>query len=178
MPTIANPRLHRRRPDARAVPTHSSLTQAVRTRIHAATKRGAFTRALADGADPLARPELAPRAAQLTSRRQRAIMARSLRRTLRDAHASRPTLGGPALIRRGAVRHAEDVITAVIGRLEGPHPVSPQGMAQIERLLTNADNSPLYNDTAPGALRQAMSAVLCALEPGRGSSADHEFSLS
>ena len=105
-------------------------------------------------------------------------MARSLRRTLRDAHASRLTLGGPVLIRRGAVRHAEDVITAVISRLEGPHPVSPRGMAQIGRLLTNADNSPLYNDAAPGALRQAMSAVLCALEPDRGSSPDHEFPLS
>ena len=82
------------------------------------------------------------------------------------------------LIRRGAVRHAEDVITAVISRLEGPHPVSPRGMAQMQRLLTNADHSPLYNDAAPGALRRAMSAVLCALEPDRGSSPDHEFPLS
>jgi hypothetical protein len=178
MPTIANPQLHHRRSRARGVPTHGLLTEAVRTRIHAVTKRGAFTRALAAGADPLARPELAARAAQLISRRERAIIARSLRRTLRDAYASRATLGGPALIRRGAVRHAEDVITAVISRLEGPHPVTPQGMAQIERMLTNADNSPLYNDAAPGALRSAMSAVLCALEPDRGSSPDHEFPLS
>ena len=178
MPTIANPQLHRRRSRAGRVPTHGSLTKAVATRIHEATNRGAFTRDLAAGADPLARPELAPRAAQLISRRERATVARSLRRTLQDAHASRPTLGGPVLIRRGAVRHAEDVITAVISRLEGPHPVSPRGMAQIRRLLTNADQSPLYNNAAPGALRQAMSAVLCALEPGRGSSPDHEFPLS
>jgi hypothetical protein len=178
MPTIANPQLHRRRSRARPMPTYGSLTEAVRTRIHEATNRSAFTLALAAGADPLARPELAPRAAQLISRRERATMARSLHRTLQDAHASRPTLGGPALIRRGAVRHAEDVITAVIRRLEGPHPVSPRGMAQIRRLLTNADNSPLYNNAAPGALRQAMSAVLCALEPDRGSSSEHEFPLS
>jgi hypothetical protein len=178
MPTIANPQLHPRRYHARGVPTHGSLIKAVRTRIHEATKRDAFTRALADGADPLARPELAPRAAQLISRRERATIARSLHRTSRDAHASRATLGGPALIRRGAVRHAEDVITAVISRLEGPHPVSPRGMAQIRRLLTNADNSPLYNDAAPGALRRAMSGVLCALEPDRGSAPDHESPLS
>jgi hypothetical protein len=178
MPTIANPQLHRPRSRARRVPTHGSLIKAVGTRIHEATNRGAFTHALATGADPLARPELALRAAQLTSRRERATIARSLQRTLRDAHASRPTLGGPALIRRGAVRHAEDVITAVISRLEGPHPVSPRGMAQIQRLLTNADNSPLYNDAAPGALRRAMSALLCALEPDRGSSPDHEFPLN
>jgi hypothetical protein len=178
MPTIANPQLHPRRSHARRVPTHDSLIEAVRTRIHETTKRDAFTRDLAAGADPLARPELAPRAAQLTSRRHRATMARSLQRTLRDAHASRATLGGPALIRRGAVRHAEDVITAVISRLDGPHPVSPRGMAQIQRLLTNADNSPLYNHAAPGALRQAMSAVLWALEPDRDSSPDHEFPLS
>jgi hypothetical protein len=178
MPTIANPQLHPRRSHAPRVPTHGSLIEAVRTRIHEATKRDAFTRALAVGADPLARPELAPRAAQLISRQSRATIARSLHRTLRDAHASRATLGGPALIRRGAVRHAEDVITAVISRVEGPHPVSPRGMAQIQRLLTNADNSPLYNDAAPGALRQAMSGVLCALEPDRRSSRDHEFPLS
>jgi hypothetical protein len=178
MPTIANPQLHHRRSRDRRVPAHGSLIEAVGSRIHEATKRGAFTRALAEGADPLTRPELAPRAAQLISHRERATIARSLRRTLRDAHASRPTLGGPALIRRGAVRHAEDVITAVISRLEGPHPVAPRGMAQIERMLTNADNSPLYNHAAPGALRQAMSAVLCALEPNRGSSPDHEFPLS
>jgi hypothetical protein len=175
MPTIANPQLH---PRAGRVPTHRSLTQAVGSRIHEATKRGAFTRDLAAGADPLVRPELAPRAAQLISGRERTTMARSLRRTLRDAHASRLTLGGPALIRRGAVRHSEDVITAVIKRLEGPHPVSPRGMAQIRRLITNADNSPLYNNAAPGVLRRAMSGVLCALEPDRGSSADHEFPLS
>jgi hypothetical protein len=178
MPTIANPQLHHRRSHAHRVRTHGSLVEAVRTRIHEATKRAAFTCALAAGADPLTRPELAPRAAQLISRRERATMARSLHRTLRDAHASRATLGGPALIRRGAVRHAEDVITAVISRLEGPHPVSPQGMARIQRLLTNADSSPLYNDAAPGALRRAMSGVLCALEPDRGSSPDHEFPVS
>jgi hypothetical protein len=176
MPTIANPQLHRPG-SADRVPTHGSLIEAVGNRIHEATKRGAFTRSLAAGADPLARPELALRAAQLISPRERAAMARSLRRTLRDAHASRPTLGGPVLIRRGAVRHSEDVITAVIGRLEGPRPVSPRGMAQLQRLLTNADNSPLYNDAAPDALRRAMSAVLCALEPGRGSRPDHEFPL-
>ncbi len=51
-------------------------------------------------------------------------------------------------------------------------------MAQIHRLLTSSDNSPLYNDAAPGALRQAMSAVLCALEPDRGTGPDHEFPLS
>jgi hypothetical protein len=178
MPTIANPQLNRRHSHARRLPIHGSLTEAVGTRIHEAAKRGAFTRALAAGADPLAQPELAPRAAQLISRRERATIARSLRRTLRDAHASGLTLGGPALIRRGAVRHAEDVITAVISRLEGPHPVSPRGMAQIRRLLTNADHSPLYNNSAPGALRQDMSAMLCALEPDQGSSPDHEFPLS
>ena len=178
MPTIANPQLHRSPSRAGRVPTPRSLTETVGARIHEATKRGAFTRDLAAGVDPLARPELAPRAAQLISRRERTIMAGSLRRTLQDAHASRPTLGGPVLIRRGAVRHAEDVITAAIGRLEGPHPVSPRGMAQIHRLLINADNSPLYNNAAPGALRQAMSAMLDALEPDRGSSPDHEFPLS
>jgi hypothetical protein len=177
MPTIANPQLHRRDSRARRAPTHGSLIEAASARILQTTKRGTFTRDLAAGADPLARPELAPRAAQLISTRERATMARSLRRTLRDAHASRPTLGGPALIRRGAVRHAEDVITAVISRLEGPHPVSPRGMAQVQRLLTNADDSPLYNNAAPGTLRRTMSGVLCALEPDRGSGPDHEFPL-
>jgi hypothetical protein len=173
MPTIANPRPYHGQSRARPAPTHGSLTEAVRTRIHETANRGAFTRALAAGADPLTQPELAPRAAQLISRRERATIARSLGRTMQEAHSSSPTYAAPALIRRGAVRDAEDVIAAVISRLEGPHPVSPRGMAQIQRLLTNADPSPLYNDAAPGALRRAMSAVLCALEPDRGFSPDH-----
>jgi hypothetical protein len=178
MPTIASPQPHHGRFRAGRASTRGSLTEAVRTRIHETTKRGAFTCALAAGADPLTQTELASRAAQLITRRERVTIARSLSRMLQEAHVSRATVAAPALIRRAAVRDAEDVIDAVINRLEGPHPVSPRGMAQIWRLLTNADNSPLYNNAAPGALRQAMSAVLCALEPNQGSSPDHEFPLS
>ena len=54
MPTIANPQLHRSPSRVPRVPTPRSLTEAVGTRIHETTKRGAFTRDLAAGADPLA----------------------------------------------------------------------------------------------------------------------------
>ena len=50
----------------------------VRTRV--ALHRHGLTRALAEGADPATRPELSLRAAQLTSKRNRRGLARTLRR--------------------------------------------------------------------------------------------------
>ena len=57
------------------------LSSRVRTAVH----RGRLTRALAEGADSSASPELALRARQLTSERNRRTLARGLRRTIAEA---------------------------------------------------------------------------------------------
>ena len=180
MPTIATPqnRLPYDAPtddarprDSRAGRSHSLL---VRTRV--GIHRGDLTRALAEGTDPTSRPELALRAAQLTGKRSRRTLARTLRRTIAEAHQPAMTRARVVIIRRGEVLNAELAITAMIERLESPEPVRPEGMALTERLLTNADHSPLYNPAEPGTLRQLVLAATAVMGPGPAQS--HEFAIT
>jgi hypothetical protein len=157
--------------DSRAGRSHSLL---VRTRV--AIQRGELTRALAEGTDPSSRPELALRAAQLTSNRSRRILARALRRTVAEAHRPAMTRAPVVIIRRSEVLNAQPAITAMIERLESSRPVRPEGMAIAERLLTNADNSPLYNAAGPGTLRQLVLAATAAMDPEPAQS--HEFAIT
>jgi hypothetical protein len=81
----------------------------LRTRLRVALHRPELTRALAEGADPGFREELAVRAFRLTSERNRKSVARTLRRTIDEAH--RPPLGRhKVLIRRRDVLDAEPAI--------------------------------------------------------------------
>ena len=161
MPTIANPQLL-----PRGVPTHGSLIKAVGTRIHEATNRGAFTRALAAGgtADqaragapggPADQPPRARHHGALASPdiAGRACVAADARRA--------SVIRAPGPPRRGR-DYCRDQPT------RGPHPVPPRGMAQIHRLLANADNSPLYN-AAPGRATPGNErrAVRAGARPGR-----------
>jgi hypothetical protein len=180
MPTIANPqnRLPYDAPtddgrprDSRAGRSHSLLVRA-RVGIH----RGELTRALAEGADPSSRPELAVRAARLTGKRSRRTLARTLRRTIAEAHQPAMTRARVVIIRRGEVLNAQPAINAMIKRLESSEPVRPEGMAMTERLLTNADHSPLYNPAGSGTLRQLVLAATAAMGPGSAQS--HEFAIT
>jgi hypothetical protein len=179
MPPTANLNPHLRRstsghPGARS-DSPDRLKRLIGPRISTAWHRRALTRSLADGLDPIAHPELALRATQLTSRRNRTTLAQTLRRTIAEAHRPARTRSNVVLIRRGPVLDAEDVLLALAARLNAPAPVSPQGMAQLERILTNADQSPLYNASEPHRLRQLLSAALYAMDP-RGATS-HEFSI-
>ena len=80
------------------------------------------------------------------------------------------------IIRRGEVLNAESAIAAMIERLESSEPVRPEGMAIAERLLTNAERSPLYNPAEPGTLRQLVLAATAAMGPGPAQS--HEFAIT
>jgi len=173
MRTIANPHFRpgRQARGAHAEPPASPL----RSRIYTATHRRSLTLMLAEGANPTQHPELALRAEQLTRRGNRRAMARTLRRTTAEAHRPLVARALVILIRRGQVLDAEDVIEALAARLDGPAPVRPQGMAALERIVTNAENSPLYNPSERGTLRGQLAAVLSAVEPGEPGT--HEFSI-
>jgi hypothetical protein len=145
-------------------------------RVRTARHGSAITRALAQGADPTGSDELALRARQLTTPRRRGALARNLRRTIAEAHDPRTVLTSAAIVDRRGVRDAEDAITALLTRLGSPRPVQAQGMAMIERLLTNADDeSPLYSRGVPGTLQRMIHAATAALDPAR--SQTHEFPL-
>jgi hypothetical protein len=159
-------------PDRESDRRANSLRLRLRTSVH----RAKLTRALAEGADPGASDELALRARQLTSERNRRTLARSLRRSIADAHRPTRTRGAVPIIDRRGVLDAEPAIAEMVERLLGPRPVQAAGMAMIERILTNADRSPLYNPSRPGALRQTIHVATAALD-GRPTGS-HEFAFA
>ena len=168
MPTIVNPNGARPYtaapgvvPDAASHGRASSLQVRVRTAVH----RVKLTQALAEGADPRSSDELALRARQLTRPRQRKTIASGLRAVTADAYNPPRTRARVALVDRHAVLDAEPLIAEMIKRLVGPEPVEAEGMAMIERLLTNADgHSPLYNASEPGTLRRTILVAIAALD--------------
>lgn len=182
MPTIATPpqtSLREWRGERPALPTESpeqSPSIAMRTRV--ALRRGALTQRLAEGVDPDASAELSLRARQLTGARERRTLARTLERTIEQAR--RPALGrfAPMPIRRRAVIDAEQPIQVMTQRLRDSRPVAAEGMALIERLITDGMWSPLYNATAPGALRRLTVLATAALEPDPGQTAGWSQSSS
>jgi hypothetical protein len=146
-----------------------------RLRVRTALHRARLTHALAEGADRDASDELALRARQLTSTRTRRTLARTLRRSVAEAHAPAMTRV-MTIIDRAAVLDAEDAIAEMVERLRSPGAVQPAGMAMLERILANAERSPLYNRAEPGALRRAIRGATAALDarPSRS----HEFALA
>ncbi len=142
--------------------------------VRVTVQRAKLTRALAEGMDPLSTDELALRARQLTSERTRRTFARSLRRAIVDAHQRPRTRSAVSIIDRRAVLDAEAAIVEMSERLLSPRPVSAEGMAMLERILTNADGSPLYNRSARGALERTIRVATAALDRSRS----HEFVLA
>jgi hypothetical protein len=166
MPAIADP--YRDRPyDARLSSSrdnNSDGSRSLRLRLRTARGRAELTREIAEGTNPSTRPELALRAAQLTSDRNRRTTARNLLRTISEAHKPPMTRSRMVMVQRAAVIEAESAINAMIERVRSPKPVQAQGMALAERILTNADGSPLYNVSEPGMLRREMRGAASALD--------------
>jgi hypothetical protein len=161
-----------------SIPEHQSGGRAnsLRLRLRTSVHRTKLTHALAEGADPGASDELALRAQQLTGDRYRKTLARSLRRSIAEARRPARTRGVASIIDRRAVLDAEGAIAELIEHLLGPRPVQPAGMAMVERILTNADRSPLYNPSEPGALRPTIRVATATLESQ--SAGSHQFTLS
>jgi len=169
MPTIANfPGATRpySTGDVHAIDSTPAPPPSAALRIRVAVKRDELTRELAEGADPDASPELALRAAQLSSARSRKQLARTLLRTLADAHRPPMTRSRVVIIRRDAVLEAEGELSAMRERLAGSEPVRAEGMAIAEQIITRAESSPLYNRAERGALGRLLVAATEAMGPG------------
>jgi hypothetical protein len=157
MPTIANPsRFETHQPRHERPGGGRPPAAPVQLRLKVAAHRATLTRELAEGADPVSTPELALRAAQLTDERRRRQIARSLRRTIADARQPAWTRALGSIVNRRAVLEAEEALRATITRLASPEPVAPEGMAMLERLLTDGIWSPVYNVAEPGTLRRHL----------------------
>ena len=137
----------------------------VSLRTHVAFRRGALTRQLAEGADPATSPELALRARQLILCRHRRKLARALRKSI--CEATHPVTGRiPPLLSRRQVIDAADALDLLIKRLHSPVPVSPEGMALADRIVTDGGWSPLYLSGEPGSLRRLAIWTTTALDTG------------
>lgn len=162
MPAIAMPPAGL--PDSHAVdrePVRGEL--ALRFRV--ARHRAGLTQRLAAGADPRHSAELALRARQLVSERDRRTLARTIERTLKEARHPAPVAFGLTRLQRRAILEAERPLRAMVARLRDDRPVAAEGMALIDRMITDGVWSPLYNMTVPGALRRLAVLSTAALEP-------------
>jgi hypothetical protein len=164
MPTIATPpHAGLFRPGHENRRSKTSPSPALRLRVW--VRRFALTQRLSEGADPASSPDLELRARQLVGDRERATLARTLQRTLNEIRDPRMTLVGGTPLRRREVLVAEKPIRRMIERLRDGRPVAPEGMALIERIITDGEWSPLYNSTVPGALRRLTVLATAALDP-------------
>lgn len=134
-------------------------------RAQVAARYRVLTRRLAEGADPASSPALALRARQLTSDRSRRGLGRSLRHAVFDAHHPAPARRAFGLIRRSAVIDAEVAIDRLVKRLRSPVPITAEGAAMVQRMLSDGAWSPMYSPAGPGALRWMVVVVTAALEP-------------
>ena len=135
-----------------------------RLALTARWRAGELDRQLAAGASLGAGALLALRGQRLTSRRYRARLAAGLTRAVRDAEAG--TRGFSAAVRpdQCEVIGARTVLATLDRRLRAAEPVSAQGVALLELLLTDGTSS-LYRPTELGALGSELRAAAAALEP-------------
>jgi hypothetical protein len=102
------------------------------------------------------------RAEELTSPRERRLLARSLRGIVRELDPSGRRSAVP--LNRPALRPHSDELTVIAVRLDHLElPVSPAGILEVQRLLTSPD-SPLYLYAPESDLSKKLSAVHRKLE--------------
>jgi hypothetical protein len=162
--TFQRPRRNHHEPD-RAPDAGATRWRQIVLRIRVALHGAALTKELAAGAPPGLSPELQLRASQLLSHRRRRQMARTWARTIEEAHHPTITRAHVSIIHRAAVIHAADAIRALIQRLTSDEPVTVQGIAMLETLLTDGLSSPLYDPREPGTLRRRIVIAAEALDP-------------
>ena len=86
-------------------------------------------------------PRFRWRAEELTSRRERRLLARSVRGVIADLSPRR--LPGPVPVNRVAVRPHVELLATLADRLADQRPVAPVGILAVRRVLTDPDG-PLY----------------------------------
>jgi hypothetical protein len=130
------------------------------TRALVLLRQTALDRDLAAGVDPESSAQLALRAAQLTSARNRRRLADGIEALL--ARAQRPATSGSAIRPRANVLRSKAVFVALQGRLRSEERLAPQGIALLKQLLTDVA-SPLYAVGDPETFSSVLRVVAAAL---------------
>lgn len=142
----------------------------VGTGLRTLFSRRRLDRELASGADPNAVAARRQRALKLVGERSRQRLAASLESLLTEAgepHSTARAFSTRVPIARAAIRDSRQSIETIVGWLQAPTHVSPQGVAMLSLLLTDGA-SPIYGGrTVPsGELRRALDRVVEALDHG------------
>lgn len=118
------------------------------TRLLARLRGNALDRALSNGADPAASPQLAARAAQLAARPAREQLATSIERLVELACA--PPRRRPVDLNQAAIRGNAEAMREIAAQLHGPAPVYARGVATLQQLLTDG-TGPVFDTGSPSA---------------------------
>jgi hypothetical protein len=129
-------------------------------RLAARIRSRSLDRALIDGAKPAGDPQLAARAAALTTRSMRARVADGLERLARAERS--PRSRWRVLPFREAVRANASELHALAAVLRGPSPVYARGVAMLGRLITDG-TGPAYTDRHGAALARELGAARAAI---------------
>jgi hypothetical protein len=151
--------LHRLLPAWRRRP-RPGLSSVARVRVF--LRRCTLDRLLAAGADPSWDPDLGLRAAQVTSRRRRRLLADSLESAVSESHRP-PRWSCAAPLDRRAVRAAAPGLLALAAELEADLSPVAEGVALTAQLVTDA-NSPLFAPGDSDALREIARIARSALD--------------
>lgn len=150
-------------PSYQPKPTRPRAGPLLRARVWLSHLR--LDRALASGADPSGRSDLALRAEQLQQPRARKRLARGMERLLAIAFDDPRRHVGPAMLpfRYQRVRPNAERFETLANKLREPGPHAVKGIAMASNLLEDGRGA-LYANDPPGGLTQALDAIIAELE--------------
>ena len=130
---------------------------ALKLRLSVCLQRGKLDRLIAEGRPCESTAALTLRARQLVDPDTRHQLAGSLREIVAFADCVRyGRMFSAVVIDRAAVRSGREAILGLAERLEGPEPVSPRGVANVQTMLTDGIESPLFNPHCKRTVLQAV----------------------
>ncbi len=142
---------------------HPDDAPSLSVRLSVLCRRGQLDRLLAEGASPEETPELALRARQLLSERNRRILADGFDKVLQIAEETRPGRTARPPLARREVRASRAALLTLARELRTNAHARPAGVALAQRLLTDGAG-PLYcqgdHDVLWHAVRGATAALL------------------
>jgi hypothetical protein len=143
----------------------STRSGPLRLRLRVRLCRSRLDRSLAQGCRADGSEECALRARQLTDRRSRRQLARSLRRLVSDADSPRLTPFSPAVpVCTGAVVRWREGLLGLAERLEQEPPIDPCGIARAKTLVRDG-SSPLYDPDAERSIGEMLWWIADGMQP-------------
>jgi hypothetical protein len=145
--------------------TRSDGLSAILVRFRAVVACDALDTALAQGADPACRPELAIRAAQLVRPRHRRALARTFRGLVSEAgRPPVPIRSTAVVICRHQIRAQAADLLALADRLDNPRLTYASGIAIAQRLITDVVESPVHVACDAGRLGHLARRAVAAMD--------------